>query len=312
MISDDGASPVGAGEGVAFEARSLGLSPSTTRSAASGPPPADAAASGEVRRYAPYTRFSAQLARVICARVAAGERQGDICADDAMPTINTLRRWALKYAVFGRALARARALGGREGTGPATRFDEGIANEIVARISLGETLNAIGDDPSMPCGRTILLWRRVHPEFGEAVRLAREMAAERFGDLGWKLAMEATPETAYLTHVRLNQLRWTAALMAPRTHGRLKPAPPPEEPQLTLIKFRHFTIEENPDNPREHRVVAWTPNPDTMEPERDNDGPWVEKVDPVQKARDIEELFQKHKALAAKYPNAADDPEGWR
>ena len=45
--------------------------------------------------------------------------------------------------------------------------------------------------------------------------------------LGWKLAMEATPETAFLTQVRLKQLRWTASVLGPRTHGRLKPAEPP-------------------------------------------------------------------------------------
>ena len=306
---------VGAGE-----AFCVGLAPSTIPSAGNGSPPplrrgGEAGLEGAVarppRRYAPYTRFSAELGRVICARVAAGERQGDICAEPQMPTIHTLRRWALRYAVFGRALARARALGGREGTGPASGFDEGIANEIVARISLGETLNSIGDDASMPSGRTILLWRRVHPEFGEAVRLAREMVAERLSDLGWKMALEATPETAYLTHVRLTQLRWQTRVLSPQTHGAFKPVEAPAPREVTSILFRHFTIEENPDNPKQHRVVAWTPNPDTMEPERNKDGPWVDIVDPVQKAAEIEALFQKREALAEKHSNRPDDPEGW-
>ena len=269
------------------------------------------AAPAPVRRYAPCTRYSAKVARVICARVAAGESQSAICAEDAMPTIHTLRRWARRYALFGRALEKARALGGHVGTGPASGFDEGIANEIVARLSLGETLTSIGDDPAMPSGRTILLWRHLHPEFGEAVRLAREVVAERFGDLGWKLAMEATPETAYLTHVRLAQLRWTASLMSPQTHGRMKavePPGPPEPPRprerLTML-IKHYQIEAHPETGM-HRVATYEPDPDTMQPVRTAVGewraPWGKRAEiPADPAT---------AAQSARQP--AEDPEGWR
>ncbi len=88
------------------------------------------------------------------------------------------------------------------------------AEEVVARVSEGEMLTSITTDPMMPSLRTVMRWRADYPEFAEDLRLAREGLAERFSDLGWKMAMEATPETAFLTQVRLKQLRW------PRCWGR--------------------------------------------------------------------------------------------
>lgn len=260
------------------------------------------------RRYAPYTRFTAAVAREICTRVTAGESQTDICAEDRMPTIHTLRRWARRYGAFGRALARARALGGRQGTGPVSGYDAAIAQEIVARIGEGETMTSIGADPAMPCGRTIYLWRKLHPEFAEDVRVAREVVAERFSDLGWKLAMEATPETAYLTHVRLNQLRWTAALMAPGTHGPMKPTEPPTPRKVQNVLLRHFKLEVHPETGQQ-RVVGFCPDPRTMQPVRDAEGEWS---DPPEVIRARYAKFAG--AICTEPPSVPvdpDDPEGW-
>jgi hypothetical protein len=52
--------------------------------------------------------------------------------------------------------------------------------------------------------------------------MARRIQAERFCDLGWDIACEVTPETAFATKVKLEQLRWTAASMAPKRYGRFR------------------------------------------------------------------------------------------
>ncbi|WP_414694231.1 hypothetical protein [Phenylobacterium sp.] len=152
----------------------------------------------------------------------------------------------------------------------------------MARVSQGEMLSKIAADPLMPSLRTIYRWKAGHPEFAEDMRLAREALAERFSDLGWKMALEATPETAFLTQVRLKQLRWTAAVLGPRTHARLKAYAPPEPPDVTTILFRHFKIEKHSETGR-HRVVAYTPDPDTMRPVRTSEGEWTTPVDPAAK-----------------------------
>jgi hypothetical protein len=255
-----------------------------------------------------YVRFSATVARAVCRRVAAGERQQDICADPTMPSMVSIYRWSRDRVAFTRALARARALGASVAGSRIYGFCPAAANEIVARVSEGEMLTLICADPHLPSVRTVVRWRMDNPEFAEDLRQAREALAERFSDLGWKMAMEATPETAYLTRVRLGQLRWTTAVLGPRTHGRLKPAEPPQPPEVTTYLFRHFDIEEHPET-GQHRVVGYTPHPETMLPVRSSEGEWTTPVDPVAKMADIEELSRKR---LQQRDRDADDPEGWR
>jgi hypothetical protein len=232
------------------------------------------AGGGPVRGYVP---FSAALGRAICLRVMAGESQVAICAEAGMPSRNSLARWARERPAFGRILARARALGGRLGTGT-TSYCPVVAQEIAARVSEGEFLTHVCRDPAMPSVATVNYWRRQNPEFAAAMRVAREGQAEGFCGLGWELAAEATPETAYLTHVRLAQLRWTASVLAPRTFGRIKPSEPPPELKTTVIRFRHFEVETHPET-GQRRVVGYTPDPTSMTPKIDSEGPWTRLPD---------------------------------
>ena len=252
----------------------------------------------------PYIRYSAALARAICVRVAAGEMLASICAEPGMPATSTVRRWARESAAFAKIYHRAKALARREGLGPTTSFCEVMAHEICARVAEGETLTAISDDPAMPNLWTILHWQRGSAAFAEALAMARQAQAERLADLGWAMALAATPETAYLTRVQLGQLRWTAAIKSPRTHGRLKASAPPEPPapprvQSTLLK--QFTIETHPVT-RQRRVVTYLPDPDLNRPVRAAEGPWCDPPDPVAKLAALDR------------PDAEpgdEDPERW-
>lgn len=101
------------------------------------------------------------------------------------------------------------------------------------------------------------------------------------------MAMEATPATAYLTRVRLGQLRWTAAVLGPRP--------------------RAAEAHRGPGAPG-HRVVGYTPDPDNMLPMRTSEGPWKEPPAVI---------AYKHRVAgtglraAPALENAPDDPEGW-
>jgi hypothetical protein len=261
----------------------------------------------------PYVRFSAKVAREVCRRLAAGERQRDICLDPAMPALSTVYRWSRERAAFMRALVRARALGASVAGSRIYGFCPVSANEIVARVSEGEMLTLICADPHLPSLRTVIRWREEYPEFADDLRQARVGLAERLSDMGWRMAMEATPETAYLTRVRLGQLRWTAAVLGPRTHGRMKAAEPPAAPEVHDYLFRHFKIEEHPQT-GQHRVVTYTPDPETLLPERTSVGPWKDPIDPVKKAAQVEALIQARRAGegdGAGDPRRPDDPEGW-
>lgn len=275
--------------------------------------PAAAAGGGDAPAPARgYVRFSAAVGREVCRRVAAGESQSSVCADPAMPSRAALTRWAREHPGFGRIFTRAKAMAARKpvsGQG----FCAATAGEVVARVSEGEMLTAICADPSMPSLRTIMRWRADHPEFAEEMMLAREGLAERFSELGWTMALEATPETAFLTQVRLKQLRWTAAVLGPRTHARLKAVAPPEPPETHTVLLRHFRVEEHPETGK-HRVVGYTPDPETMTPVRTSEGVWKDPIDPVEKAAGVQALIDERAAARRleALGGEGDDPEGRR
>jgi hypothetical protein len=254
----------------------------------------------------PYIRFSAEVARAVCLRIAAGETQGSICADPGMPSTFSLRRWARERPAFGRIFARARAMGGRDGAGTATTYDPVTAFEIAARVAEGESMTAICDDPAMPSARTIFNWRKARPEFEEELRVAREAQAERMSDLGWKMALAATPQTAYLTRVQLGQLRWSCAILGPRTHGRLKPTEPPGPPEVNSVTIRTFQTEVNPET-GQVRGVALHFDPETGAVERQASGDWQDPKFPLVKHVD----YITAKRFRLEHGMNVDNPGAW-
>jgi hypothetical protein len=214
--------------------------------------------------------WSEALGRKICRRVAGGELLCRVLKEDGMPTQQAVAKWEAERPKFKRALTAARIAGGRPkgSRGPAFGYNEGIAREIYERLCDGESLLAISRDPTMPSRSTMHYWRRQFPAFAELLRRGREAQAELFCDLGMEMAMEATPETAYLTHVRLGQLRWTAGVMAPRQYRTrlVEPEAPVEE---NRVLWRHFKTETDPATGK-LRVVTYWPNPETGRLERED------------------------------------------
>lgn len=232
--------------------------------AAAAAPDDDACAAGPE---AQPVRFSDEIAAVLCRRVAAGEAQVAICAEAGMPCRSTLWRWTFEHPEFGVAFRRARVAGGvSQANGRPCGYTEEAAAEIYARLCEGESLTSICEDPAMPAMSTVYGWRRRFEAFDEALRLAREVQAERFCDLGWEIARTVTPETAKATAVKLGQLRWTAAVLAPKRYGKLKPLEPDVPAPVTTVLLRTFKAERGEDGTM--KVVSYTPNPETGRVER--------------------------------------------
>ena len=224
-------------------------------------------------------RWSEPLAERLLARLADGEMLYRLCAEPGMPTPEGVAKWRKDRPDFAARLAAARKAGGRpEGSrGPVSTFCEGIAEEVFQRVCEGQALTRIGEDPTMPCVWTIFRWRRERPQFDQTVALAMRIRAERLCDEGLELSAAATPDTAYLTDVRLKHLRWTTGVMAPRAF-RTRMAEP-EAPQVVrTILFRHFKIEEDEETGK-RRVVAYCPNPITGEVEREDTPGWRQAGD---------------------------------
>jgi transposase-like protein len=203
--------------------------------------------------------WSAAVARAILARVESGETLTSICQDAEMPHRATLSIWIRRLPVFAAKLERARtAAGWHLKGGHPPKWDPVTAATVVARLCEGETMTQVCADPDMPSFTTVWKWRRAYPEFGEAVALARQIQAERFCDLGWEIASAVTPQDAYATHVKLAQLRWTAAALAPKRYGRFKAVEAEEDvlddaaeadagPREVVFRVKHFERIVGPD-----------------------------------------------------------------
>jgi transposase-like protein len=219
-------------------------------------------------------KWSPRVAARIVARVAQGETLYAVLREPGMPTPQSVGRWALENRDFGEELAAARVAGGRpaRGGGGVWTYCEETARAVYDRLCEGESLTSICRDPTMPSMSTVFYWRRAFPDFDATVRTARTIQAERFCEMGWELASEAQPETAYLTHVRLTHLRWMAGAMAPKAY-RPKLMEPEAPRERETILYRHFEIEVNKETGK-REVIAWCPNPETGEAEREDTPGW--------------------------------------
>jgi hypothetical protein len=219
--------------------------------------------------------WSPEVAEAIVGRVASGEALYAVLREEGMPTSQSVGRWVRERPEFGEALGLARVAGGRpaRGGGGVWTYCEATARAVFDRLCEGESLTSICRDPLMPAMSTVFYWRRAFPEFNETVRTAREIQAERFCELGWEMAAGAAPETAYLTHVRLTQLRWMAGVMAPKAY-RIKQVEPQGARRTLDVVMRRFEIEDDPLS-GEPKVVAYCPNPVTGVVEREDAPGWA-------------------------------------
>lgn len=207
-------------------------------------------AAPEAARRRAYVRYALVLVRTILARVADGESVVSICRDPGMPSRNTVARWAKRHPKIGAQLAAARLAAGRSGagSGPLRRYCPVTAEEIIGRISTGETLTDICADPAMPCMLTVARWRRFQDDFDKGLNVAREAAAERLCDESLAVARAVTKETAFADHVKLTHFRWVTTARAPQLFGRVKPLEAPAQPRRIDMCIRNFKVETRPED----------------------------------------------------------------
>lgn len=194
-------------------------------------------------------RYTAELGREICARLAAGESQHALARGPGMPSRRTFRDWALRDPEFAAAFEAAKLAGRRRriaadraadllpGSGRMWRkmmaqasprrrrggsvsiLTPELAEEICLRIAGGETVLALSADPDMPCAGSIYGWARRDDDFREMYLRAKEIAADLFFDLAHEVAMEATEDTVRGDRLRVQVLRWRLAAMEPKKYG---------------------------------------------------------------------------------------------
>jgi len=104
-------------------------------------------------------------------------------------------------------------------------FMEDIADQVLERISGGESLRAICLDPNMPDGSTIRKWLARNPDFARQYAYARDEQADSLFDetifIADSLGDEATSEQVQVARVRIDTRKWVAGKLRPKKYGDL-------------------------------------------------------------------------------------------
>ena len=262
----------------------------------------------------PWRGWPSATGAEIVRRTAAGETLLAISRGPQMPSPTIVSRWIRERPDFRAAMMAAREAGGRSLVGQSTTYCRETAEIIFQRLCAGEGLvRMCREDPTLPVPSTVYRWMAKHEDFREAVGLAREIAAEGFFEKGWELAEGATPETAYLTDVKLKHLRWHAGKLSPRKYGALRPQDPPppadddDRNNLTVIVKKYGWDGEPIEGGPEQVLYRQKMAPRT---------PLQRRLDAQEEAE--EEAAERREAArrepaarAAKPPEKPWDPDGW-
>lgn len=94
------------------------------------------------------------------------------------------------------------------------------ARQICAYIRAGYSFAQIADIKGMPDVETIHHWKRIHPDFKEAIEIARQDSAERFASLAVQLATSALEKDQVpAAKLAVDTLKWYAEKSSPEQFG---------------------------------------------------------------------------------------------
>ncbi|WP_293907411.1 hypothetical protein [Phenylobacterium sp.] len=121
-----------------------------------------------------------------------------------------------------------------------TQYSEKIAAEIVKRLANGESWMSLANTGDFPSHSTIYVWRDRYPEFGAALRWAREAAADLKADRALEVAEKATSATVSSDRLHYQALMKRAAFDGPERWSDRSRGPAKSEPVEVTFYLRHF------------------------------------------------------------------------
>ena len=116
-------------------------------------------------------------------------------------------------------------------------YDEAIALEVCERLSEGESLRSICEDPRLPSHQTIYKWAAVQPIFKTAYARAREAQMDKWSDDIVEIADDAKndyvdrigkdgevervpdPELMQRSKLRIDTRKWVMSKLAAKRYG---------------------------------------------------------------------------------------------
>ena len=139
------------------------------------------------------------------------------------------------------------------------RYSRRLGERICQRLAAGEAWSRIAGKRGLPAHATLYRWRDRHPEFAEALKLAREAQAECWAERALAVAEASDAATLNSDKLRVSTLLWHAARAAPARYGdRAGREPEAGGPGRIIVEVRDFV----PVTLADGRVVAREVLPD--------------------------------------------------
>lgn len=113
-------------------------------------------------------------------------------------------------------------------------YSEEILADILERVALGQSLNSICDEDSMPSRKTVFDWIGNNPEIKTKYEMALQMRAEKFADEIVDIADEVVLETKHegeevtlvldsaaiaRNKLRVDARKWVVSKLLPKKYG---------------------------------------------------------------------------------------------
>jgi len=156
-----------------------------------------AAARGQAMSLRPAQVFDADVAAAFVARVERGERIADLLAKPGMPSQRAYAHWRRTHPGFAAEMRRLLGVRYRRRTGFGhgrwRAWDEAVADRITLSVMRGAVLRKLlATDRALPCLAVVERWRREHPDWDGALRMAMR-TGRLVRERSWSLE-RVTPE----------------------------------------------------------------------------------------------------------------------
>lgn len=131
-------------------------------------------AAGERRGRAIATQgYDAARAEAFLLAVRRGTAVRDLVRMRQWPNRERLDAWRRERPEFAQAIVAAARFAREERDRAWAKFDQGVADRVVLRVSKGEALPQVARDPNMPGETALRRWRRRRPDFDTVLKMAK-------------------------------------------------------------------------------------------------------------------------------------------
>lgn len=115
-------------------------------------------------------------------------------------------------------------------------YSQVTVNNILEKITEGETIRSIGRMEGLPTANVIHQWLREHKDFQAQMREARKARAEHFHDMVFETAKQAKKKTIQEDRLKVEAFKWGAQVGDPDAYGnKTKVSGDPDAPIAFVI-----------------------------------------------------------------------------